>query len=255
MVRFLLFAGLLLGVLATGAGPSSAQQFRNAPVNAPPIPQVQNNFNNVLQQQQNQKIVGYNVTGINGQGVVGQNGLPGTTASNIINGMNNGGGLYGTTPPLNPYASALNPVNPYANNAALSPYNYNTMMYGTPYGPMPAYPPYGYPPAPYYNPYANPYPFLGTGTVAGMSGGPVGAMPYPSPAQLYNFNLNFAYLNNPYINPMSNPAFSGPFPAGVFNAAAALNLMGMGNILQQAPLNPNGLGGTGAPGNNNSPFP
>src|SRR5262249_39144305 len=100
MGRFLSFAGLVLGVLATRAGSSSAQQFRNTQVTAPPIPQVQNNFNNVLQQGQNQKIIGYNVTGINGQGVVGQNGLPGTTASNIINGMNNGGGgLYGTTPP------------------------------------------------------------------------------------------------------------------------------------------------------------
>jgi hypothetical protein len=260
MVRFLPSAALLLGwiVLVTGATSVPAQQFRNlAQSSTPPPTPLQNNFNQQIQQlqsQQNQKIIGYQVLGQTGnQGVVGQNMT--TPASNISSMLSNlqSGGLNNSNPYLggpnnyNPYLGGIGqPFNPYANNAALSPYNYNTMMYGTPYGPYP-------PPNPYYS-YYYPYPFMATGSIAGMSPGAPGATPFPTPAQLYNFNLNFAYLNNPYINPLSNPAFSGPFPAGVFNSTAALTIMGMGNLMQNFPLNPNGQGGVGNQGNN-SPFP
>lgn len=229
MSRIIPVIALLLGwvMLLAGTGPLRAQQIRNMNQKAPAIGGLQNNFN-TPQAQQNQKVVGFNVLGAANQNN-NQAAAPGGTANAIMNGINNG--TLGN-PNLNPYNSGFpTGYNPYANNAALSPYNYNTMMYGSPYGPMPINPYYGY---------YNPYQFLNTGTIAGTSTGVIAN--YPTPAQMYNFNLNYQYLSNPYLNSLSNPAFSGPFPAGVFNSTAALNILGFGNILQNFPLNPNPAG-------------
>jgi hypothetical protein len=242
MNRIISVVGLLVGWTAffTDATSLPAQQFRNLPqtkVVQPPA--VQNNFNNQLFQP-GQKIVSFNVVGSSAQGNLAPNAsLPNTPA--LISALNNG------TLNTNPINNGFQPTfNPYATNAALNPVYYNTMMYGNPYGM-----PYGYPINPYYS-YFNPYAFLGTGAVAGMSGGPIGGgVAYPSPGQMYNFNLNYQYLSNPYLNPLSNPAFSGPFPPGLFNSTAALSLLGFGNVLQNLPLNPNGQGLTGGA----NPFP
>jgi hypothetical protein len=238
---------LILGwVVLHGDTPLFAQQFRTqqfrAPQQAPPV---------IVNQQggANPNAGAFNVIGGNNQPNGMQNGGLPNNANAIINGLNNGtlnnspfGGSF-----ANPYTAGLGGgMSPFAANPALDPTNYNIMMYGNPYGVPP-----GTPLNPFYNPYFNPYPFL-NGPMMGMGGGQ--ARPYPSPAQLYNFNYNFAYLSNPYLNPLSNPAFSGPFPAGAFSSSAALNLLGVGSILQNFPLPANGVApGTG--NNNNNPFP
>ncbi len=247
MSRLLAIGGLILGwglVLSDSA--IQAQQFRTQQLKipqqaAPPVIINQGGGGNP------NNAPGFNVVG-------GGNALPNNAAGNnanaILNGMNNGT-INNPNGFMNPYG-AMNGMgyNPYAGNAALDPTNYNMMMYGNPYGVPP-----GMPINPFYNPYFNPYSFLGGGVPVGASY--AGGMPQPTPAQLYNFNFNFQSLSNPLINPLSNPAFSGPFPAGTFNAAAALNLLGAGNILQNFPLPANigGMGGMGNTGNNGNPFP
>jgi hypothetical protein len=250
MFRFIPGIGLLLGsVLLLGSeSPLSAQQFRSLQAN-PATPQVPLNNFNFQRIVTNPNGVGSNV--VNGANAgVGQTTQPMNNANAIINGLNNGtigNGANGQF--TNPYTTGIN-SSPYA-NAALDPTNYNMMNYGNPYGIPP-----GTPINPFYNPMFNPYPFLPPNSV-GMAGPQV---QMPSPAQLYNYNFNFAYLSNPYLNPLSNPAFSGPFPAGAFNAGTALNLMGAGNILQNFPLptpNFNGpsAGNNNNNNNNNNPFP
>jgi hypothetical protein len=242
MSRLIAIVGLVLGwVVLQGDTPLRAQVFRTQPVKTPQPAGPPIIFNQ--QAPLNPNAGGFNVIGGNQP-----NNAAGNNANSIINGVNNSplnnGGLTGQF--TNPYTAAIG-NSPFA-NAALDPTNYNMMMYGNPYGIPP-----GTPINPFYNPYFNPYPFLPAGPT-GMPGAQ--QRPMPSPAQLYNFNFNFASLSNPYLNPLSNPAFSGPFPAGAFNAGTALNLMGAGNILQNFPLPvPNLNGGTGNNNNNNNPFP
>lgn len=245
MSRFIPGIALFLGaVLLLGSeSPLSAQQFRTVPLN-PAIPQAPvNNFN--MQRIGNNPNGGAaNVIGGN-NAAAGQAAPPQNNANAIINGLNNGtinNGAMGQF--TNPYTAGIN-SSPYY-NAALDPTNYNMMNYGNPYGIPP-----GTPINPFYNPMFNPLPFLPPASV-GMVG-PQTAM--PNPAQLYNFNYNFAYLSNPYLNPLSNPAFSGPFPAGAFNAGTSLNLLGAGNILQNFPLPVPNFNAPSAGNNNGNPFP
>ena len=223
MFRFIPVLGLLVGLAIILTTPASvaAQKARQAMPASPPATPLANNFNNPnnTQLRPGGIVTNFTVTNPIGQGSNnGQN--PGL--ANNANGMN-----------YNPYNGGYGAgYNPYLNpSSALNPNNYNAMMYG-PYAN-----PYGA------NPYAssyNPNGFANTGTATGTTG----TSNAPSLANLFNFNLNYQYLSNPYLNSLSNPAFSGPFAAGIFNSTAALNAIGFGNLLQNLPLH----GGT--PGNN-----
>jgi hypothetical protein len=221
MSRYALLFVLCLGLVASA--PLSAQQFRNKMPGVPVPPAPQNNAA-PGQPAANGKIIGFNVIGGNS----GNGGI-----SNNIQGMLNASNPLGQNAAF-PFNNTVPGFNPSSQFSAFNPLNYNAMMYG-PYG----LPPYGF------NPYGyNPYLFSNTGQVVGGMN-----VPYPSMAQLYNFNLNYQYLANPYLNPLSNPAFSGPFPAGIFNSTAALTAMGFANLLQNGPLPANANTG------GNNPFP
>ena len=209
MNRFHCVNGLLVGLAVLGsAAPLSAQQFtapnrfqnNGAPARAPqfntPLPLIR-------QQQQQQGLI----PNPNGGAPLLNNG------TNIIN-ANNGANLANLAA-QNANQFNNNPFNnPYANNA----YGYNG--YNTGYG------------NPYLNPMmmnADPSWFWGTGMPTG------GYTPFYPNYISPNYALNMQALTNPYLNSLSNPAMSGPFPAGVQNSTWALGAMGIGNILQQYP--------------------
>jgi hypothetical protein len=220
MARYLRSSVLVLGLACVLALPglSAAQQLRKFPSTPPPTP-FPGNFNNAnpANNAAQPPIVGFNVS------------QPNAGGTNLGALLNNGGNGFGNTNPLGVNAYGFNSSfqNPYAS------------LFNNPYAP-----PYN----PYVNPYNNPYSFWGTGYPTG-SYNPLYSM---NPAAMYNYNFNMQYLTNPYLNPMSNPAFSGPFPPNPFNAMGALNAMGLGNLLQSFPL-PNAMPGNGA--GNNQAFP
>lgn len=256
MRRCACLAGLAFVIGLVASRPAAAQQFRKfqqAPA-APAVP-AQNNANNAqgpFNIPGGQTPIGFNVSQMNGGGLNG--GTP--LASMLANGGAAGLGGFNTQfnsttlgPTSNPFASV-----PYAGFNT----NWMNQMYGNPYtsaGAGNAYlssafaNPYQTPG--YGNPYYNPYYFMGTGYPTGNYNS---LYPPISPTGMYNYNLNYQYLTNPYINPLSNPAFSGPFQPSVFNSLAPLNAMGFGNLLQQMPL-PNGMPGQQGQQQNNPAFP
>jgi hypothetical protein len=261
MRRCACLAGLALGFVCTilVSSPAAAQQFRTLPGRPAPVPPPQNTFNNA------QSLVGF-PTNNNGQTPIGFNvsqiggaGASGTAGGSVLGSSGTSAlGLGGAT---NPFASPYGAFNtsPFSalsgNPSAASPYTnpYLASPYANPYLASPYANPYMA--SPYANPYAayNPYynPYLGGGFPAG---GYSPIYPPMSPAGTFNYNLNYQYLSNPSINPLSNPAFSGPFQPSVFNSMAALNAMGFGNLLQSLPL-PNAMPGQAGQQQNNPAFP
>jgi hypothetical protein len=234
MNRFASLSGLTLALVASFAFPpaSLGQQFRKQ---MPGNPQPAGLPNNVNPQQ---PVIGFNVAP-NGAGI--NNGGAGLAPATGGNPLFNGGNLSGLNTGLaglsNPFQGNTSPMgSPFQTNMAATA-NYYSSLFGNPYALPGGYPP-GY----------NPYYFWGTGYPTGTY-----SPMYPlNPAQVYNYNLNMQYLTNPYLNPLSNPAFSGPFQPNAFNALAPLNAMGFNGLLGSMPLPVPNM----APNNNNNPaFP
>ena len=214
MLRFAPAIGLLVGVgvLLSMSAPASAQNVRGQLPAAPTQPGLVNNP--AALQLQQQKIVGFNVVGPNGN-TIPNGGLlnPANNPASPLNNVNNPFGQQLNPYNQNPYGGYNSGFNPYVNpylNPYSNPYLANPYLY-------------------------NPYLFLNTGVPTGAPSG----LPYPNPINMYNLNLNYQALTNPYLNPLSNPAFSGPFSPGPYSALAPLQAMGINNLLQSFPLNPN----------------
>jgi hypothetical protein len=241
MRRCACLVGLACGFVIAFSDSARAQQFRKLqapPVVAPPL----NTFNNAQSpigfpaNNNGQTPIGFNVSQIGGAG------LNGAATGSVLG--NTGASALGLGGASNPFASPYGGFNtspfsalsgnPYLNSPYSNPY---LGAYGNPY-PGAAY-------NPYMSPY-NPYYFPATGYPTGVYN-PL--YPPMSPMGAYNYNLNYQYLSNPNINPLSNPAFSGPFPPSMFNSLAPLNAMGFGNLLQSLPL-PNGMAGQQGQQNN-----
>jgi hypothetical protein len=247
MRRCACLVGLACGFVIAFSNSARAQQFRKLqapPVVAPPL----NTFNNAQSpigfpaNNNGQTPIGFNVSQIGGAGLNGATtgSVLGNTGASALGGASNPFaspyGAFNTSPFSNPYAAS-----PYTNPYLASPYTnpYLASPYANPYMA-----------SPYANPYAAYNPYLGGGF---PTGGYSPLYPPMSPMGAYNYSLNYQYLSNPNINPLSNPAFSGPFPPNIFNSMAPLNAMGFGNLLQSLPF-PNAM--AGQPGQQNNPvFP